>query len=213
VPDGDAEAAPSKKFSVALIWPPLMRGGELASLEGRVAVRAHGKVPGLHLEHRLGEADVAGGDDREVVVVLLVDSVADVRSGRVEGSPPVTSTDSAISPISSWTSWRNVSGAQLDPGDHDLLRPAEADGDGIGAEDQRSAGVGAGMIGCEDAPMPVASFRTMTAAPGSAPLWASVTTPPMIPRSERWARREALDPRLRHRIISARVLARDRPSV
>jgi hypothetical protein len=49
----------------------------------------------------------------------------------------------------------------------------------------------------------VASFRTATVAPASAAPWTSETTPPIVPRSERWARREGLDPRLRHTIRSA----------
>ena len=59
-------------------------GIELAAAEHRVAVRLHRQVAGLHLQHGLGKTDIAGRDDWEVAVVLLVHRVADVRLRDVE---------------------------------------------------------------------------------------------------------------------------------
>ncbi len=65
---------------------------ELAAAEHRVAVRCHRQVAGLHQEHRLGQADVGGGHDRQVLVVLLVHAVASRPAAWTSSdSPPVTS--------------------------------------------------------------------------------------------------------------------------
>jgi hypothetical protein len=152
VPGGVTEGSAVEEVLRGPDLAPVDAGAELASPEGRVAVRAHGKVSGLHLEHRLGQADVGAGDDGEVVVVLLVDPVADVGPSDVEG---LAAGDfnrlRYLADLEHDVVAEYVSGAELDPGDHGLLEPADADGDGIGAEDQRSAGVGAGIIGCVDA--------------------------------------------------------------
>jgi head-tail adaptor len=64
--------------------PAVDAGIELAAAEHRVAVRLHRQIARLHVQHRFGEADVGAGDERQILVVLLVHRVRDVRRGHVD---------------------------------------------------------------------------------------------------------------------------------
>ena len=57
---------------------------ELAAAEHRVAIRLHGKIAGLDLQHGLGQTNVCRRDDRDIAIILFVDGVADVRRGHLE---------------------------------------------------------------------------------------------------------------------------------
>ena len=63
-------------------------GVELAAAEHRVAVGPHRQVARLHEQDRVGQPHVGAGDERQVLVILLVDGVADVRPGLVDAADP-----------------------------------------------------------------------------------------------------------------------------
>ena len=58
---------------------------ELASAEHWVAVRLHGQIPRLNLQHRFGETNICRRDGGQVFVVFVINHMTDVWGGNVEG--------------------------------------------------------------------------------------------------------------------------------
>ena len=217
VPGGVAERAAVEEVLGRPGLAAVDAGVELASAEHRVAVRGHGEVARLHQQHRLGQADVAGGDDREVLVVLLVHAVADVGPRDLHARPADFDRLGEGADLQHDVVADVSPAAEHDPRGHRLLEPGEVDRHGVAAQHQRSASCRlprSWSPGWSRRRWPRSGRR---AAPGTAEPWSSVTTPPIVARSERWARsgllRNRIEPRaaIRARAVTTWTLRHVHP--
>ena len=150
VPRGVTERAAVEEVFHRPRLAPVDARVELASAEHGVAVRGHGEVARLHQEHGLGQADVAGGDDRQVLVVLLVHLVGHVGLGDVEAFLGGDVDGLRELPdLQGEVLADEVSAAQVDPRGDGGLEALEVDLHGVGPEHQRPRRVGAGVVGHE----------------------------------------------------------------
>ena len=81
---GVAERRPIEEVLRSHGLPAVDAGVELAAAEHGIPVRPHREVPRLDLQERLGEANVGGGNDGKVLIVLFVYRMAHVGRSDVQ---------------------------------------------------------------------------------------------------------------------------------
>ncbi len=121
---------------------------ELAATKHRVAIRLHGEIARLDLQHGLGETNIRCGDYRDITIILFVHGVTDVRCGHLE----LLSTRLDLYRLRDRAHRQNDILAdgfcplEQDPRIHRRLESGVVDGHRVTAQHQRRSGVGSGVI-------------------------------------------------------------------
>ena len=138
VSDGITEGCAIKEILCGHRLPAINAGVELAAAEHWVAVWLHGKIAGLNLKDSLRQANIRRSNGRNILIVLLVDDVADIGSGDVQfrtGSHLDRLGDRADGQSDVFAD--RLCTLQSDPRTDGLLEACVIDGHRIGTERQR----------------------------------------------------------------------------
>src|SRR5207302_8959225 len=164
-------------------------GIELAATKHRITVGFHGQIAGLHLQNRFGQADISPHDDGQGFVIVLVNGVADVGSGGIEGLDLALHFDRLVYCADSQRDVLayGLGAHYLDAGAKRGLEAGMVDRYGIGTQNQGGVVKAPASLVERTVSTPVPSLCTLTDAPTTLEPVGSVTIPVMMPRSARCA--------------------------